>query len=89
MEHDLIRTRLQLLEEFNTAPIEAWFGQDTVAAIQNRSESSIERDRWIGIGIPFIKCVRSVRYRKKDILEWLEAQKTVQSTTEAQYKAPK
>ncbi len=78
-----------IISEFDAAPDYALFPQSVVALIQKRSLSSVERDRWIGIGIPFVKHGRSVRYRKKDILQWLEAQKAVKSTTEAQYKAPK
>lgn len=76
--------RLNLLEEFNGAPDAAWFDQSTVAAVRCCSESTIERDRWAGCGVPFVKCGRSVRYRKSDISEWLAKYKPVQSTTEMQ-----
>jgi hypothetical protein len=76
--------RLPLLEEFKAAPDTAWFGQVTVAAVRDCSEATIERDRWAGNGVPFVKCGRSVRYRKADILEWLSKYRPIQSTTEAQ-----
>ena len=76
--------RINLLEEFNAAPETAWFSQATVAAVRRCSESTVERDRWSGGGVPFVKCGRSVRYRKSDILRWLEKYKPFQSTTEAQ-----
>ena len=78
------RSRLFLLEEFKVAPDTAWFGQVTVAAVRDCSEATIERDRWAGSGVPFVKCGRSVRYRKADILEWLSKHQSIQSTTEAQ-----
>jgi hypothetical protein len=60
------------------------FSQDTIAAILHCSLATIERDRWVGAGIPFVKIGRMVRYRKKDIRDWLEKHKSFQSTTEMQ-----
>ncbi len=71
-----------LLQEFQEAPSEAWFSQETVAAVRGCSIATIERDRWAGQGVPFIKCGRSVRYSKHAILCWLEKYKPVQSTTQ-------
>ena len=48
----------------------------------------IEHDRWAGTGVPFIKTGRLVRYRKKDIREWLESHTAFQSTTQAQQQTP-
>lgn len=77
--------RLDLLTEYELAPDSAFFTQHTIAALRNCSLATIERDRWIGIGVPFVKMGRSVRYRKADIRMWLENQAAVQSTTQAQY----
>jgi excisionase family DNA binding protein len=76
--------RLELITEYETAPDSALFSQDTVAAILDCSLATLERDRWIGKGIPFSKFGRLVRYRKAEIREWLEKHKPFQSTTEAQ-----
>ena len=84
MKYENFANRLSLLEEFNAAPDTAWFGQATIAAVRRCSESTIERDRWSGGGVPFVKCGRSVRYRKGDILRWLAKHKPFKSTTEAQ-----
>jgi hypothetical protein len=81
--------RLQLLEEFHVAPNDTWFGQTMVAAIRACSLATVERDRWAGIGVPFVKCGRSVRYRKIDILNWLAKHVSAQSTTEHQQKGGK
>lgn len=81
-ENHLSNSRLNLIEEFNRSPDNAWFTQATPAAIRNCSESTIERDRWAGCGIPFVKCGRSVRYRKLDIANWLENHNVVYSTSE-------
>lgn len=45
---------------------------------------TVERDRWVGTGVPFIKIGRLVRYRKSDIRAWLAAQPVVRSTTQFQ-----
>ncbi len=76
--------RLSLLEEFSIAPDTTWFRQTTVAAVRGCSLATVERDRWAGIGVPFVKCGRSVRYRKGDILLWLAKHIPVQSTTQYQ-----
>lgn len=81
--------RLQLLGEFYVAPNDTWFGQTMVAAIRDCSLATVERDRWAGTGVPFVKCGRSVRYRKIDILNWLDKHTSAQSTTEHQQKGGK
>lgn len=77
-------SRLSLINEFELAPEVALFSQLTVAAIRDCSLATIERDRWAGTGIPFLKIGRAVRYRKADICAWLERHKPVQSTTQTQ-----
>lgn len=82
MKTELVR--LNLINEFELAPSTALFSQITVAAIRGCSLSTIERDRWLGGGIPFIKMGRLVRYRKSDIQQWLEQYQVVRSTTQLQ-----
>jgi len=53
--------RIHLLEEFNASPNSVWFGQENCCCCKKCSEATVERDRWSGGGIPFIKCGRSVR----------------------------
>lgn len=77
-------SRLDLITEYERAPDSALFTQETIAAILNCSLATIERDRWIGAGIPFIKIGRMVRYRKNDICLWLEEHRAFCSTTEMQ-----
>lgn len=77
-------SRLDLINEYEVAPDSALFSQDTVAAILDCSLATIERDRWIGKGIPFTKFGRLVRYRKSDIQQWLQKHKAFQSTTQMQ-----
>lgn len=77
-------SRITLLQEFELAPESAWFDQAIVAAVRDCSEATIERDRWAGSGVPFIKCGRTVRYRKSDILDWLAKHTSHQSTARSQ-----
>jgi hypothetical protein len=76
--------RLSLLATFNAVTDDTWFDQTMVAAVRDCSLATIERDRWAGTGVPFVKSGRSVRYRKIDIQNWLSKHKPVQSTTQYQ-----
>lgn len=76
-------SRLNLIQEYEQSPDWALFSQETVAAIRDCSVATLERDRWIGIGVPFIKMGHSVRYRKSEIRAWLENHVPVQSTSQA------
>lgn len=80
-------SRLSLITEYESAPDNALFTQETVAAIRGCSLATTERDRWAGTGVPFLKINRSVRYRKADIRTWIEKYQSVQSTAQAQYAA--
>lgn len=76
-------SRLELITEYDHAPSSALFSQETVAAILDCSLATIERDRWIGSGIPFVKIGRLVRYRKSDIQDWLMQHRSFPSTAAA------
>jgi predicted DNA-binding transcriptional regulator AlpA len=50
--------------------------------LTNTKQSTARKQRVTGSGPKFIKLGRSVRYRKGDVLDWLES-RTVRSTSEA------
>ncbi|WP_262964269.1 helix-turn-helix transcriptional regulator [Methylobacter psychrophilus] len=75
------QARAQALKAFYEAHDDALFSQDTIAQVRDCSRATMERDRWAGGGIPFIKLGRAVRYRKSDALAWL-AKPTQTSTSE-------
>lgn len=75
------KTRIELLEEFEAACLNALFHQRVPAAVRDCSESTMERDRWAGRGIPFLRIGRSIRYRKRDILDWLSQYRPQTSTS--------
>ncbi len=77
-------TRLHLLNEFELAPQSALFNQQTIAAVLSCSTHLLERNRWAGGGVPYIKIGRKVLYRKSDVLEYIQ-QKTYSSTSQQSY----
>jgi hypothetical protein len=76
------QSRIDLINEYEQAPDWLLFSQETVAAIRDCSLATIERDRWVGIGVPFIKMGHLVRYRKSEIRTWLDQQIAVNSTAQ-------
>ncbi|WP_460273809.1 helix-turn-helix domain-containing protein [Celeribacter sp. ULVN23_4] len=54
---------------FSNTPVTlpALLTQDEVADYLRISPKTLERDRWLKQGLPFIKVGRSVRYRATDI----------------------
>ena len=48
--------------------------QKEVASIIRKSEAWLERQRWLGEGIPYRKIGRNVLYQEDDILSFLEEQ---------------
>ena len=75
-------SRLHLLNEFESAPASALFNQQSLAAVLNCSTQLLERNRWAGTGVPYIKIGRKVLYRKSDILDFLQQQKIYRSTSD-------
>lgn len=73
------KNRLEILKEFYEAPEQTLFNQETLCAVLDCSFALAERNRWAGIGVPFIKIGAFVRYRKHDILVYLEKQNFVNS----------
>ena len=74
----------ELVKIFWSAPLEAFFGQETIAPVTNRSIKTLECDRWRGAGISYRKCSGRVLYRKSDVVAWLEGHELVHSTSEAE-----
>ena len=76
-----VSPRMQFLAEFNSADDSTLFNQTVIAHVLDCSTATMERDRWSGGGIPYIKINRLVRYRKADVLEWLGQFCTQKSTS--------
>lgn len=85
--HDQVKTtdaqtRTNALAEFYAASDDALFNQVAVSFVRDCSTAAMERDRWAGTGIKFIKIGRTVKYRKADVLEWLGKYQAQSSTSE-------
>ena len=76
------KSDIELVKIFWTAPIEAFFGQETIAYVSNKSNKTLESDRWRGVGIPYRKVSGRVLYQKRDVINWLESHALVTSTSE-------
>ena len=63
--------RLSLLSTYEAAPMSALFDQKTIAAVFDCSPAKLERDRWEGIGVPYFKIGKAVRYRKSVVKDYL------------------
>ncbi|MDX2347166.1 MAG: DNA-binding protein [Legionella sp.] len=75
-------SRILLLNEFESAPDSALFNQATLAAILNCSTQLLERNRWAGEGVPYLKMGRKVLYRKSEVLGFIQQLKTYHSTSD-------
>lgn len=75
-------TRLHLLNEFDSAPESALFNQQTIAAVLSCSTQLLERNRWAGMGVPYLKIGRKVLYRKSDVQNFIQQQRIYRSTSD-------
>ncbi len=66
------KSRLEMVNEFWASPDQALFTQETLSAVTGLSHSFFERARWIGDGPNFIKLSRVVRYKKSEVIAWME-----------------
>ena len=57
-----------------------------VEKITERARSTLQKDRVRGVGIPFVRIGRLVRYRPTDVATYLNALPTCRSTSEADAK---
>lgn len=74
---------LDLVRQFWDAPMEALFRPPVIALVLCKTQAWAERKRTVGGGPRFIRIGRrSVVYRKSDVLEWLNSQQQVGSTSE-------
>jgi hypothetical protein len=59
---------------FWTAPNEALFAPNVIAAVRNVTPALLERERWQRTGPKHLKLVGRVLYRKADVLQWIQQQ---------------
>ena len=75
------KERTQLRQEFLETPEDGLVDTSQVAAFLNCSTAKLERDRWMGEGLPFVKLGRLVRYRKQTVLDHISAAYRTSTTT--------
>jgi predicted DNA-binding transcriptional regulator AlpA len=54
-----------------------------VELLTGRARSTLQKDRVIGTGIPFVRVGRLVRYRQSEVSAYLDALPSLRSTSEA------
>lgn len=59
-----------------TATVPVLLNQAEAARVIGKSEKWLERDRWAGPTVPYVKLGRTVRYRVADLLEYIETNVT-------------
>lgn len=79
----------ELFQIFWAAPMEAFFGQDAISPVTNKSIKTLECDRWKGIGIPYRKAGHCVLYKKQDVVNWLESHELVMCSNNRCKRNPK
>jgi hypothetical protein len=76
----------QLVADFYSAPLDALFRQETVAAVVKKSQSWCELKRWRGGGPAWRKIGHNVVYTKRAVLAWISQFSECDSTR--QYQTP-
>jgi hypothetical protein len=79
-----LNNSLAPITTFWAAPDQMLFDQRTIALILSCSEATLERNRWLGIGLPFVKMGRTVCYKKADVVAYLNNHSDFSSTSKAQ-----
>ena len=59
-----------------------------VEKITGRARSTLQKDRVAGIGIPFVRLGRLVRYRESEVNAYLQSLRSCRSTSEADAATP-
>ena len=55
--------------------MEKYINEHEVAEVTSRSVSTLRNERSRGVGIPYIKIGRSVRYSSTDVSDYMESRK--------------
>jgi hypothetical protein len=71
-----------IVRQFWEAHDETRFDSTVIAAVRGCSVAKLDYEGWRGTGIPYFKDSAHRRYRKKDVVKYLDAQRieTVSST---------
>lgn len=75
-------SRLEHLNEFEKAPLNARFGERAIAAVRDCSPGLLQQERIFGGGPQYQKVKGRVLYKKSDVLDWLNQYEFVSSTSQ-------
>lgn len=68
---------------FWTAPDDALFPPETVALVCSVSIAWLQVKRCTGDGIPFVKGLRKIHYQKKDVLDYFNTKKLLNTSMQS------
>ena len=71
-QFDALSLRMDWVRQFDDAPDGALFDQKIIAAKLDVSTAQLEKWRWNGQGINFIKIGRLCKYRKSDVIAFID-----------------
>lgn len=57
-----------LVAQFHACHPDSLHSERVIAAVIDCSVEKLQRDRWRGTGLPFVRFGRLVRYRKRDVV---------------------
>ena len=57
----------------NQPSIECWLTESEVSKIIGVTRATLQNWRWRGVGLPYSKFMRSVRYKESDLYEYMES----------------
>ena len=63
--------------------VEQLLNETDVSRLTGRAVSTLQKDRCVGTGMPFIRLGRLVRYRQTDVAAYLESLPAYSSTSQA------
>ncbi len=70
------RNTAEMVHIFWDAPVDAYFDQVMIAAVLGKAKKTLECDRWKKKGLPYTRIGSLIRYQKKDVLSFIESQKS-------------
>lgn len=80
--NEVLSRKAALINFFYESNLESLHDTETAVAVCGKSTAWAERKRWEGNGIAFVKIDQHVRYKKSNVLAWLEKHQEQQSTSE-------
>lgn len=68
------------MNQANLGNVPKYLGESQVSEITGRALQTLRNDRFNGMGIPYVKFGRSVRYSLADVVQFMESRKIIPET---------